>query len=69
MARRGSSASFEIRAGSKKVGSVNASTPHEALTHFLRARGCRDDEISRRGRDSVSWRGALYRAVPAPEAP
>ena len=46
------------------MGSVDASTAQEALVLFLRARGCRDEEISRRSTDSVSWRGALYRAVP-----
>ena len=67
MTRRGSSVSYEIRAGRKLVASVDASTPQEALTQYLRARGCRDDEISRRGPDMASWRGALYRAVLAAE--
>ena len=65
MRSRHSSESYEIHAGRKLVGSVDASTAQEALVLFLRARGCRDDEISRRSTDSVSWRGALYRAVPA----
>jgi len=64
MRSRRSNESYEIQAGRKTVGSVDASTAQEALVLYLRARGCRDDEISRRSTDSVSWRGALYRAVP-----
>jgi hypothetical protein len=43
-----------------------ASSAHEALFDYARSLGCRDDEIVRLGVDAVSWRGAVYRAEPAP---
>jgi len=33
---------------------------------YVRSLGCRDDEIARLGADALSWRGAVYRAVPVP---
>jgi hypothetical protein len=37
----------------------------EAVLEYLRSIGCREDEVMRMGRDSASWRGAVYKAVPA----
>ena len=33
---------------------------------YVRSLGCREDEIARLGSDALSWRGAVYRAVPVP---
>ena len=46
-----------------------ASTAAEAVIDYLRSMGCRDDEMMRVGMDAVTWRGAVYRAVPAPPVP
>jgi hypothetical protein len=32
---------------------------------YVRSLGCRDAEVARLGADAVSWRGAVFRAVPA----
>jgi hypothetical protein len=42
-----------------------ASSAPEALIDYLRALGCRDDEIVRLGDSAAAWRGATYRALPA----
>jgi len=53
-----------VRSGRKVVSVQEATTPHEALISFLRARGCRDSEMQKMGRDTIAWRGSVYRAVP-----
>jgi hypothetical protein len=58
--------SFEVRTGRRAVGLQVATTAQEALIDYLRGQGCRDGEIVRMGSDAASWRGAIYRAVPAP---
>jgi hypothetical protein len=55
---------YELRSGEHRIGLREASTAQQALLDYLRARGCADDEITRLGPDAVSWRGAVYRAVP-----
>lgn len=57
---------YELRSGDRPIGTREASTPQQALLDYVRALGCKDDEILRLGVDAVSWRGAVYRAVPAP---
>jgi hypothetical protein len=44
-----------------------ASTPQYAVFDFLRSMGCRDNEIVRLAGGEVSWRGAVYAAVPVDE--
>jgi hypothetical protein len=56
---------YEVRTGRQQVAVVNASTAQEALSEYLRGLGCRHDEVRRLGTNSASWRGAVYRAVPA----
>jgi hypothetical protein len=58
---------YELRSGDRPIGLRDASTPQQALLDYVRSLGCRDDEILRLGVDAVSWRGAVYRAVPAVE--
>jgi hypothetical protein len=56
---------YEVRTGRHTVAVVTASSAAEALGEYLRGLGCRHDEIVRMGTDASSWRGAVYRAVPA----
>ncbi len=58
---------YEIRCGSRSLTHRDASTPQHAVVDYLRSLGCRDTEIVRLARDEVSWRGAVYRAVPVAE--
>jgi hypothetical protein len=55
---------YEIRSGERPVTTRDASTPQHAVIDYLRSMGCRDGEIVRLGTDGVSWRGAVYKAVP-----
>lgn len=57
--------SFEVHSGRRAVAVQTATTAQEALMEYLRGLGCRDGEIVRMGADAASWRGAIYRAVPA----
>jgi hypothetical protein len=56
---------YEVRTGRHVVAVMTASTASEALGEYLRGLGCRREEIVRMGTDASSWRGAVYRAVPA----
>jgi hypothetical protein len=58
------STSYEVRTGRRAVAVRSASTAQEALTDYLRALGCRHDEIVKMGVDAAAWRGAVYSAVP-----
>ena len=55
---------YELRQGRRQIGLRDAATAQEALLDYVRSLGCRDNEIARLGADAVSWRGAVYRAVP-----
>jgi hypothetical protein len=57
--------SYEVRSGGRAVALQIASTAQEALFDYLRALGCRDNEIVRMGDDAAAWRGAVFRVVPA----
>ena len=56
---------YQLRSGARPIGVRTASTAQEALFDYVRALGCRDEEIVRLGADGLSWRGAVYKAVPA----
>lgn len=56
--------SYEVRSGKRLVSLQTAHTAGEAAIEYLRSLGCREEEITRVGTDSVTWRGAVYRAVP-----
>jgi hypothetical protein len=58
--------SYEVRSGRRAVALRTASSEQEALSDYLRGLGCREDEIVRMGFGVASWRGAVYRVVPAP---
>ena len=55
---------FEIRCGSRSVTHRNATTPQHAVIDYLRSLGSRDAELVRLAPGGVSWRGAVYTAVP-----
>jgi hypothetical protein len=59
---------FLVRTGLREVGRRQAYTAQQALLDYARSMGCQDDEIMRLGPDAVSWRGAVYHAVPLPDA-
>ena len=58
------SATYELRAGRRAVAHRVAPNAQIALLDYVHSLGCRDDEITRLGVDAVSWRGAVFRAVP-----
>jgi hypothetical protein len=58
------STSYEVRCGRRLISLQNAHTAREALMEYLRSIGCRDREIVSVSTDAVTWRGAVYRAVP-----
>jgi hypothetical protein len=60
---------YEIRSGHRTVSIQYSVSPLQAVVDYVRSFGCRDDEITRLGVDTVSWRGARFRAVPAPTEP
>ena len=42
----------------------NAATARQAVVEYLRSVGCRDEELTGVAVNAVSWRGAVYRAIP-----
>jgi hypothetical protein len=58
--------SYEVLCGKRLISHKRASTAAEAVIDYLRSIGCRDDEMMRVGMDAVTWRGAIYKAVPVP---
>ena len=55
---------YEVRSGGRLVSHQDASTAQEAVLHYVRSLGSREDEIRRLGPDSVAWRGAIFTAAP-----
>jgi hypothetical protein len=58
------STSYEVRTGKRLVSFQHANTAAEAVIEYLRSAGCRDNEVTRVAVDAVTWRGAVYRAIP-----
>jgi len=56
--------SYEVRSGKRLISFQNADTATEAVLKYLSSMGCVRDELVRVAADAVSWRGAVYRAVP-----
>ena len=54
--------SYESLLGGERVAVCEAGSAQLALIEHLRTAGCRDEDIVRLGTESVSWRGAVYRA-------
>jgi hypothetical protein len=60
---------YEIHSGRRMVSTQYSVSALQAVVDFVRTYGVKDDEIRRLGVDSVSWRGAQFRAVLAPAEP
>jgi hypothetical protein len=58
------SGTYQLRLGHRQIGLKEAPTAHVAVLDYVRSLGCRDDEIVRLGEGSLSWRGAVFTAVP-----
>ena len=57
---------YEIYSGRKVVSTQYSVSTSQAVVDYVRSLGVKDDEIRRLGVDSVSWRGAHFRAVLVP---
>jgi hypothetical protein len=57
---------YEIRSGRRTVSIQTSCSALQAAVDYVRMLGTRDDEITRLGVDTVSWRGARFVAVPVP---
>jgi hypothetical protein len=60
---------YEIHSGRRIVSTQYSVSPLQAVVDYVRSYGVKDDEIRRLGVDSVSWRGAHFRAVLVPSEP
>lgn len=58
---------YQVCSGTRSLGLRQAPTAHAALLDYVRSLGCHDDEVMRLGEDTLSWRGAVFRAVPLPD--
>ena len=54
---------YEIHAGRRIVSMQSSVSQLQAVVDYVRSYGVEDDEIRRLGVDSVSWRGAQFKAV------
>jgi hypothetical protein len=53
---------YTVYSGRRAVAERDACTPAQAVTDYLRRRGCGSDEISRVGCSELAWRGAVFTA-------
>jgi len=60
---------YEIHAGRRIVSTQFSVSELQAVVDYVRSYGIKDDEIRRLGVDSVSWRGAQFKAVLVPAEP
>jgi hypothetical protein len=60
---RSTSKEYEIHSGRRLVSTQFSVSPLQAVVDYVRSYGVKDDEITRLGADSVSWRGARFKAV------
>jgi len=56
-------ATYEIWLGPNRIAVWEAGSALLALVEYLRGEGVADADIVRLGQQTVSWRGAVYRAV------
>jgi len=54
---------YEIYSGRRLISTQHSVSPLHAVVDYVRSYGVKDEEILRLGVDSVSWRGARFRAV------
>ncbi len=57
---------YEIYSGRKVVSTKFSVSASQAVIDYVRSHGVKDEEITRIGVDSVSWRGAQFKAVLVP---
>jgi hypothetical protein len=55
---------FHVISGRRIVATRSGPSAREVALDYLRAMGCKRDEIAAQGANSFSWRGAVYRAEP-----
>jgi hypothetical protein len=60
---------YEVHSGDRLVGSRRASTAQGALFDYVRALGCKDEEVEKLAPDTIAWRGAVFRAVQVSSEP
>jgi hypothetical protein len=53
---------YQIVSGRRIVATRSGPSAREVALDYLRAMGCKRDEIVYYGLDGVMWRGAIYRA-------
>ena len=53
---------FHVISGRRVVATRTGPSAREVALDYMRAMGCKRDEISAHGADSFSWRDAVYRA-------
>jgi hypothetical protein len=56
--------SYEVRCGARLLSFQSADTAREAVVEYLRSVGCREEEITGVAVNAVTWRGAVYSAIP-----
>jgi hypothetical protein len=66
---RGMTTTYRLSSGDRLIELREAFTAQQALFDYLRSLGCQDEEIMKLSDDVVSWRGAVYRAVPVSSDP
>ena len=54
---------YEIHSGRRVVSTQVSVSASQAVIDYVRSYGVKDDEITRLGVDSVSWRGAQFKAM------
>ena len=67
--RNSSTKRYVIYSGRRAVTTQFSVSPLQAVIDYVRSYGVKDDEITRLGVDSVSWRGARFSAALAPAEP
>jgi len=56
---------YDVWLGRRRVSTRRAPNAYEAAIDYVRALGCPQNEVRYLGPDTVSWRGATYRATPS----
>ena len=60
---------YEVYSGDRLVASRMAATAQAALFDYVRSLGCQDEEVEKLAPDTISWRGAVFRAVQVSSEP
>ena len=60
---------YEVHSGERQLGIRTASTAQAALFDYVRSLGCQDEEVMKLAPDTISWRGAVFRAVEVSSEP